>query len=294
MIVSVSRRTDIPAHFSDWFFRRLRIGWACSSNPMNPKQVRVVSLRPQDVDGFVFWTKNPIPMLDRLPLLAPYPYYFQFTLTSYGRDLEPGLPSKNDVLVPAFQQLARMLGPDRVIWRYDPIILTPTYTAAYHLRWFEALAKRLEGCTRKCVISFVDDYRHLAKTARALQFQPIEAAQMQELAAALAAIAARHGMRMESCAEAIDLSACGIEHGRCIDAALLSRIAGRPIEAMPDRNQRGACGCAASVDIGMYDSCLNGCRYCYANHSPAALQRNLAAHDPNSPLLYGQLPLHIR
>ena len=115
MILSVSRRTDIPAHYAEWFFRRLAAGYVCTRNPVNPKQVSRIALSSDTVDGIVFWTKNPTPMLERLPELEGYPYYFQVTMTSYGPDLEPGVPGKNDVVIPAFQALSREIGPERVI-----------------------------------------------------------------------------------------------------------------------------------------------------------------------------------
>jgi len=289
MIVSASRRTDIPACYADWLFHRLDAGFACVRNPMNPRQVSRVSLSAAVVDGFVFWTKNPVPMLNRFHLLQPYPYYVQFTLTPYGRDLEPGLPSKNDVLLPTFQTLSRMIGPERVIWRYDPIILTPTYSVAYHVHYFEAMARRLQGYTQKCVISFVDLYRHLARVSRELQFFPIGLQLQEELAGRFAEIADRYGLTLETCAETADLSRFGIGHSCCIDGVLLERLIGQPLELRRDPNQREACGCMASVDIGMYDSCGNGCRYCYGNHSEQAVRCNQMAHDPHSPLLIGTI-----
>ena len=128
-------------------------------NPMNPRQISRVPLNPSAVDAFVFWTKNPGPFLARLKDLAGYPYYFQFTINPYGPEAEPGLPDKMGVLVPTFQRLADTLGPHRVIWRYDPLLLGGRYTPAYHLEAFERLAKALAGYTRKCIFSFMDTYR---------------------------------------------------------------------------------------------------------------------------------------
>ena len=284
MIISASRRTDIPANHSQWFFRRLEAGFVCVRNPVNFHQVSRICLSPEVVDGIVFWTKNPIPMLDRLPLLRDYPFYFQFTLTAYGQDVEPGIPSKNDRILPAFQELSRQIGPERVIWRYDPILLMPKYTAGYHVYYFEELAKRLSGYTQKCVISFVDLYRHLGR-----QFQPLTTAEIYELAGRFSHIAQKYHIALETCAESIDLSQFGIRHGHCIDGELLEKLIGQPLSLTKDKNQREACGCMASIDIGMYDSCANGCKYCYANHSPAALRRNIQAQDPTSPLLCGNL-----
>ena len=284
MIISASRRTDIPSFYSDWFFRRMEAGVVCTRNPMNPKQVSRISLAPDVVDGIVFWTKNPTPMLDKLHLLNGCPFYFQFTLNAYGKDLEAGIPGKNDVIIPAFHNLSRQIGPERVIWRYDPIILTPKYTTQYHVHYFEELAKRLSGHTKKCVISFVDLYRHLGR-----QFAPLGQSEIYELAGRFSDIAIKYGLTLETCAEAIDLSRFGIAHGHCIDGELLERIIGHPISLSKDKNQREECGCMSSIDIGMYDSCLNGCKYCYANHSAAAVQKNFRLHDPSSPLLYGTI-----
>ena len=284
MIISASRRTDIPSFYSEWFFRRMEAGVVCTRNPMNPKQVSRISLAPDVVDGIVFWTKNPTPMLDKLHLLNGCPFYFQFTLNAYGKDLEAGIPGKNDVIIPAFHNLSRQIGPERVIWRYDPIILTPKYTTQYHIHYFGELAKRLSGHTKKCVISFVDLYRHLG-----WQFAPLGQNEIYELAGRFSDIAIKYHLTLETCAEAIDLSRFGIAHGHCIDGELLERIIGHPISLSKDKNQREECGCMSSIDIGMYDSCLNGCRYCYANHSAAAVQKNFRLHDPSSPLLYGTI-----
>ena len=285
MILSVSRRTDIPAHYAEWFFRRLEEGYVCTRNPVNPKQVSRIELSPDTVDGIVFWTKNPTPMLERLAELEGFPYYFQITMTSYGADLEPGVPGKNDVVIPAFQRLSRMIGPERVIWRYDPILLSDHYTVRYHIQYFEAMTKRLAGYTDKCVLSFLDQYPHLGKTP----FRPPDRREIRELAGRFSDIAGRYGLTLETCAEAIVLSEFGIAHGRCIDGARFEKITGQPFDLRKDPHQRRECGCMTAVDIGLYDTCPNGCRYCYANHSPTALRRNLQAHDPDSPLLWGQI-----
>lgn len=287
MIVSVSRRTDIPCWYSDWFFRRLREGFALVRNPMNPHQVSRVPLSPEVVDGFVFWTKNPAPMLPRIGELREYPFYFQFTLTPYGSDIESALPDKSGALIPTFLHLAEIAGPERVLWRYDPILISEGWTVAAHVDHFARMAGRLRGATDNCTISFLDSYRGKAAQMRDLRCPTVD--EQRQLAAAMAEIARENGMRLQTCAEAIDLSEFGVDHARCIDAARMSRIAGHPLAAPRDKNQRAACGCAASVDIGAYDTCRNGCRYCYANHRPASLAANLRAHDPAAPLLTGQI-----
>ena len=288
MIVSVSRRSDIPALYAPWFFKRLEQGFALVRNPVNPKQVSRVFLTPQAVTGFVFWSKNPQPMLENLARLKSYPFYFQFTLTPYGRKLEPGLPDKRRI-VETFLRLSEKIGSDRVIWRYDPVLIGKAWPVSRHAEAFDALARALSGATSRAVFSIVDGYAHLRTPMRGGVFAAPDAGQMRFLAESFAKSAKCAGMTLETCAETMDLSGLGIAHGRCVDAALLRHLGAAPEKIKKDPAQRPACGCAASVDIGAYDTCRLGCRYCYANHSAALLRRRVLAHDPDSPLLTGAL-----
>lgn len=289
MIISASRRTDIPAFYADWLLTRIREGYVFVRNPMQPRKISRVSLSPDVVDGLVLWTKNPLPMLGRLRELQDYMYYFQFTLNPYGPEVEPRVPSKQHTLIPAFQRLAETLGPDRVIWRYDPIFLSETYSEAYHLHYFEVLARRLAPYTRRCTISFIDYYRGTEKAMRGVAAKPLTPPALLRLARGLADIARAYGLSLDTCAEEADLSAFGIGHARCVDGALLSRLLGTELRVSKDKNQRPACGCAESIDIGAYHSCPHGCLYCYAGgHGPAA-KKNHARHNPASPLLIGEV-----
>lgn len=265
MVISASRRTDLPAFHSSWFFDRLEEGVVSVRNPYNHSQVREVSLSPDQVEGIVFWTKNPLPMLPHLDKLRDYSYYFQFTLTPYGSEIEKNIPSKSQVLLPAFRQLSRLLGPERVIWRYDPILLSSRYTPEFHRDAFERMAAFLSGYTNRCVISFLDFYRNTASRLRQQDLLPMEDAVLRDLAGHLAESGRRHGIRLETCCEEMDLSEFGIGHGCCIDASLLEQISGRSLKIPKDKNQRKLCGCAASVDIGSYGTCPGGCLYCYAH-----------------------------
>ena len=289
MILSVSRRTDIPANYAQWFFGRLREGRVMARNPRNARRMAEIPLNPQAVDAIVFWTKNPAPLLDGLPFLAPYPYYVQITITAYGEDVEPRVPSKEGIVLPAVRRLADAIGPERVVWRYDPILLSRAYTAARHLECFARIARALSGYTRRCVIGFVEAYANTRRNAQGMGLEAITPEAMHALAGPLARIARAEGMEMAACCEPEDFAAHGIGPARCIDAALLERIAGRPLGLAKDRNQRALCGCAASVDIGAYNTCLNGCLYCYANYNARAVQANAAAHDVASPLLVGNV-----
>ena len=289
MILSVSRRTDIPNYYSQWFYNRIKEGFVYVRNPMNTHQVSRIEITPDVVDCIVFWTKNPEPMMERLEELSAYHYYFQFTLTGYGRDMEPGIPHKREKMIPVFQALSDRIGKEKVIWRYDPIIFSQRYTPAYHLKAFEQIAMALKGFTEKCVISFVDEYAKNRKNMELLGAYEMDRYQLPEFAKKISRIAKRNGMDTGSCAESIDLAECGIKHNCCIDKELIEKIIGGRIKAGKDRNQRAECGCMESVEIGAYHTCKNGCKYCYANSSAENVARNCSKYDPTSPILCGAI-----
>ena len=185
MILSVSRRTDIPSFYSDWFFNRLKEGFLYVRNPMNPQQVSRIDLSPELVDCIVFWTKNPEPMLERLNELEGYNYYFQFTLTGYGRDIEMNVPHKKNVMLPVFQRLSDKIGSKKVIWRYDPIMFNNTYTPEYHVKAFEQIASALNGYTKRCIISFVDTYTKNKKAMKELGVYNLNSEELRKFATIL-------------------------------------------------------------------------------------------------------------
>ena len=201
MIISASRRTDIPAFYSEWMENRLKAGYVLTRNPRNPHQISRISLTPEEVDGIVFWTKNPTPMLDRLSVLKDYSYYFQFTLTPYGKDVEPGLPDKTRVMIPVFQELASRAGKERVIWRYDPIFFSRAHTPEWHLQRFHEMAARLSGYTEECVISFLDYYRNTEKQMQGLGLTELPSEEKAVFLRKLAQAAAGYGLRLKACAE---------------------------------------------------------------------------------------------
>ena len=289
MIISASRRTDIPTYYSEWLFNRLREEYVLVRNPMNIHQVGKIDLSPDVVDGIVFWTKNPIPMMGRLSEVEKYNYYFQFTVTPYGRDVEPNVPSKDDVIIPAFQKLSQQIGRDRVIWRYDPILLNTTYTIEYHINHFRAMAEKLGDFTEKCTVSFIDLYRNTTRNVQPLGIQIETREQQLEILGRFSEIAKSHGIYIDTCAEAIDQSSLMVAHACCIDKERFERLSQCKLSIEKDKNQRTECGCVASIDIGAYNTCKNGCLYCYANYSNTTVHKNSEQHDPTSPLLFGSL-----
>ena len=289
MILSASRRTDIPNYYSEWLARRFRAGFLCVRNPMNFRQVSRITLNPNVIDCIVFWTKNPAPMLPYLDEYRRYMYYFQFTLTGYGKDIEPGLPDKRRILIPAFCELADRIGRDRVIWRYDPIFLSDHYTLDYHVKAFTRIAEALVGRTRRVVISFLDDYEKTKRNMKGINIQGLTKEKMRRLAHSFAVIAGRYGMEIQTCAEKIDLSEYGITHGACIDREYIEHLLGCRLRAGKDHGQRPECRCIESVEIGSYHTCRNGCRYCYANFSDGRVQARIRDFDVDSPILCGKM-----
>ena len=289
MILSVSRRTDVPNYYSDWFINRLKEGFLYVRNPMNTHQISRINLSPEVIDCIVFWTKNPANMLGKLEYLQDYAYYFQFTLTGYGRDIEPNLPDKRKELIPAFQKLSEKIGKEKVIWRYAPILLSDKYTADYHLRAFEEIAGNVAGYTEKAVISFVDLYEKTWRNTRGLGIRLATEKEMMGLAAEMARIASKYNLEIESCAEQWDFQKVGIQRGSCIDKKLIERIIGCRLTGQKDKNQRKECGCFESVEVGAYNTCLNGCRYCYANFSDEKVKENIKLYSQDAPLLCGNI-----
>lgn len=256
---------------------------------MNIHQIGKIVLSPDIVDGIVFWTKNPLPMINRLDELKDYIYYFQFTLNSYGKDVEPNIPSKNDVVIPAFQKLSQKVGKDKVVWRYDPIFFNENYTVEYHLKYFKTLVDKIAGYTEKCTVSFLDLYKNTQKNTASLRIMNPTFQQKEELMQQFSEIAKGSGIYIDTCAEDIDLSKFDIRHAHCIDKERFERLGDYKLIIDKDKNQRPECGCIASIDIGAYNTCKNGCLYCYANFSQNTVSKNHSLHDPYSPLLFGNI-----
>ena len=290
MIISASRRTDIPTFYSDWFFNRIKEGVVLVRNPRNYRQISRVYLTPDVVDGIVLWTKNPVPMIGRLDELRNFMYYFQFTITPYGKDIEPGLPQKSTDILTDFKRISEIIGVDRIIWRYDPILLNDKYTFDYHIHAFGKIAKELHGYTGRVTISFVDtNYRGLKSNIEKLKLVSFDNETQIKLASKLASVAHSYGLSIDTCAEGIDLTKYGIRRARCIDAGLLSKLLGCELNVEKDKSQRPECGCISSIDIGMYNTCLNCCLYCYANYNKNTVEGNCAKHNPCSPMLSGYI-----
>jgi hypothetical protein len=291
MILSVSRRTDIPAFYAEWFVRRVRAGFVLVRNPMNRRQVSRISLDPAVVDWIVFWTKDPRPLMERLPQVQERygdHFSFQYTLTPYDALIESSVPHLEQ-RIRAFQNLSEMLGPDRVVWRYDPIVFAPGMGLEFHQRRFEELANALAPYTHRCVVSLLDTYAKTERNMAGLSVQRPSESEAHALLSHMAHVTASRSMEIQTCAEATDFSALGVRPGKCIDDRVLSKLRGEPWSAPKDKGQRPACGCVASIDIGTYNTCLHGCRYCYATFDAESVRKAREVYDPDSPMLCDRL-----
>ena len=294
VILSASRATDVPAFYADWFMNRLRAGWFEWTNPFNPRQVQKVSTAK--TRAIVFWSKHPaglLPHLDELDRRGLH-YYIQYTLNDYEAEgWEPHLPPLKERLA-LFRRLAARLGPERVVWRLDPLLLAAGVGVPELLAKAGRLLAALGGYTRKLVFSFADlaPYpavrRNLARAGLAVR--EFSRAEMREFASGLAELNRAYGLALATCAEEVDLAEFGIAHNRCVDGEMLARLWPEDAAlreflgtraARQDRGQRPACGCIASKDIGRYRTCPHLCVYCYANHSGTAVARNFRAHRPD-------------
>ncbi len=290
MIISASRRTDIPSFYGKWFVNRLKEGYLLIQNPYNENRYSHASLKREAVDLIVFWTKNPIPFLPYLSEIESmgYPYAFHFTLTPYGKEIETGLPPKED-LISTFIHLSQKIGKNRMVWRYDPILIDEKHSISFHKEQFAAMAKKIAPFADRVVVSFVDNYKNVTRRMGHDPTYSISDKNIHQIAKLFSEIARSENISLFTCAEEIDLSAYGILHGACIDKGWVEKILARSITCNQDKNQRVECRCIESIDIGTYNCCANGCAYCYALQSEAASHQNMRKHNLLSPLLIGEI-----
>ena len=291
MIISASRRTDIPAFYADWFINRIGEGYCTVPNPVNPKMTSWVSLNPDDVDVIVFWTRNAKPLIKKLPELDKrgFRYYFQYTILANPRILDPKSPPIQPS-IETFKSLSDHLGPERVIWRYDPIVIANQCPSSFHLEKISYIASSLRGYTKRLMISMLDTYHHTEGRMRSLEKEGLcvsllDGERFQSFIKSVVAIAKANGMEIFSCAEEGGLDRLGVASGKCIDDRLIEKVFKIAVTHKKDPHQRPACGCMVSKDIGVYDTCLFNCVYCYATRNPESVRHNILKHDPHSPSL---------
>lgn len=287
MIVNTGGRTDTVQYYSEWLLRRFAEGYVLSRNPLFPNKVSRIELSPDKVDCVVFCSKSYAPILPRLhEITSRFRTYFYYTITAYGKDIEPGVPSIAESME-TLVALSRMVGRMRVAWRFDPVLLAADYPAARILEIFAQMAPALAPYIDRCIFSFVEVYKKLEVNMPELI--PLSLEDMDMLARGLGEIAGENGILIQTCGTNGDYSRYGIHPSGCMTLEILGRANGVAFRNRKHRGMRHGCHCIESRDIGAYASCLNGCKYCYANQTPQKARDNFRLHDPDSPLLLGHL-----
>lgn len=287
MIISTGMRTDIPAFYSKWLINRLNAGFVCVKNPYNEHQITRYTLSPKVVDCICFCTKNPIPLLDNVDKeLKPYNQFWFVTITPYGKDIEPNVIDKTQV-IEAFKILSKKIGKNSIGWRYDPIFYGKGWSKEKHIEAFTKIASQLNGYTNFCVISILDLYEKIRRNAPEI-YPPTKQEQL-ELLKEFVKIAKDNDMAVKGCYEGQFLEEVGVDCSGCQTVETIEKVINQKL-IVPDRkNARGLCNCLLGQDIGAYNTCLHLCKYCYANADKKVVLANARKHNPNSPLLIGEI-----
>ena len=287
MIINTGGRTDTVQYYTDWLLNRFSEGYVLARNPLFPNKVNRYELTPDKVDCVVFCSKNYKPILPRLHEITDrFHTYFHYTITAYGKDIEPGVPSIEESMQTLIE-LSKLAGKQRVAWRYDPVLLTEKYTVSRHIETFEKMANMLAPYIDRCIFSFVEMYKKLEINMPELI--PLSAQDMEELAQGLGSIAEKNGIYLQTCGTNGDYTRYGIHASGCMTLDILGKANDISFKNLKHKGMRQGSHCIESRDIGAYDTCLNGCKYCYANKNPRKAYENYKYHDPVSPLLLGQV-----
>ncbi|MFP3040696.1 DUF1848 domain-containing protein [Treponema primitia] len=287
MFINVGGRTDITNYYSEWLINRIREGYVFSRNPLFQDKVSKYKLDPGVVDCIIFCTKNPKPIMDKLDEIKArgFKMFFYVTITSYGKDMEPGVPDYNE-MIEAFKELSHVVGKNNLCWRYDPVFVTPKYTIEHHLNCYDEMAEKIAPYTNFCIFSFVEMYKKLSVT-----FPELRSVSEEEkivLLKGMGKIAQRHNLRIQTCGDDNDYTEYGINRSGCITVPIIEKAIGKELKARVKPTRKG-CGCIPSNDIGAYNTCPNGCKYCYATKDTNLAIKNYKAHNPKSPILIGEI-----
>ena len=287
MILNTGGRTDTVQYYSEWLLNRFREGYVLSRNPLFPNIVNRIELNPEVLDVVVLCSKDYRPILPRLHEISDrFNCYYHYTITAYGTDIEPRVPSIEES-IRTLKALAAQVGPEKIAWRYDPVLLTEKYTIDRHLETFDRMARELAPYVDRCIFSFVEMYKKLEVNMPELK--PVSEQDKLTLAKRMGAIARQYGLYLQTCATKEDYEQFGIHRSGCMTAEIFSMSLGIRFKKSNHKGSRAGCLCMESRGLGDYNSCPNGCRYCYANKDHEKALQNYLAHDPNSPLLLGHL-----
>ena len=285
MIINTGSRTDIPAFFHKWFLNRIDEGFVCTRNPYNDDIYRY-PLDSKIIDCLCFCTKNPKPLLKNLDKLEEFRQFWFVTITPYGRDIEVNVPGYKQV-IKSFKELSDALGVNKVSWRYDPIFITEKYSLDFHIDKFEEMASELSGYTGDCTISFIDLYQKVLRNFP--EAKKVTCDERLVIGEEFAKIAKRYDIKMKTCVEGTLLDRFGFDSSGCMTTQVIEKAIGKNLKIPKGKYRIRECDCIFGRDIGAYNTCLHGCRYCYANYSVKLVKRNYRLHNSDSPLLIGNV-----
>ncbi len=286
MILMVSGRTDIVAFYSKWFLNRYHEGFVDVRNPFNPKLVSRINF--DNVDAILFCTKNPTPIVKRLKEITK-PILFHVTLTSYGKDIEPNVPDKKEI-IESIKEISNQIGKENIVIRYDPILINDKYTVDYHINAFNKMCSLLDGYINHIIVSFIDDYKNVRNNIKTLKIKEPTIDDYKKIGTEFSKIATSHHMTVGTCAEEHNLIEYGFVASECLSHMAAYKLTGKIFNTQTARKTK-YCKCVEMVDIGAYNSCKHLCKYCYANFNEKEIDKNIQKHDPNSSLLLGKLEI---
>lgn len=287
MIVNVGGRTDIVNYYSEWLMNRIKEGFAYSRNPLFQNNVSKISLKLEDVDCLMFCSKNYKPMMKYMEEINDkYRIICHYTITAYDRDVEPNVPSI-DESIKTLVELSKIVGKEKVLWRYDPILLTKKYTTEKHLETFEYMAKQIAPYVQRCIFSFVEMYKKLDYNMP--EIIPFTEDDKIKILKGIGEISKKYNLYTQTCGTDENNEKYGIHVSGCTTPEILEQANNVKYKTVKAKPMRKGCHCIPSRDIGAYDTCLNGCKYCYANKRPDLAKENVKLHDKNSPLLLGNI-----
>ncbi len=287
MILNTGGRTDTVQYYSDWLLNRFKEGFVYSRNPFYPSKVSKYELSPEKIDCVVFCSKNYEPILERLHEITDrFNTYFHYTITAYGKDVEPRVPSI-EKSIETLLKLEQIVGSQRISWRYDPVLLTSKYTIDYHLKTYNNMAEQLTGHIDRCIFSFVEIYKKLKTNMP--ETRAVNDEEKEIIAKGLGEIAQKYNIHLQTCATNGNFQKYGIFPSGCMTLEILGKANNITFKKLKHNGMRKFCNCFESRDIGAYNTCPNGCRYCYANATPDKAIENYKQHDKNSPILLGKI-----
>ena len=287
MIINTGGRTDTVQYYSEWLLNRFKEGFVYSRNPFYPAKITRYELNPRVVDCVIFCSKNYEPILDKISFITDkFNTYFNYTITAYDKDIEPNVPSI-DKSIETLIKLASIVDKKRIAWRYDPILLTQKYTKEYHYNTFSYIANALAPYIDRCIFSFVDMYKKLKTNMKEIIL--LNDNDKYEIAQNIGTITRKYNIIVQTCAQKEDFKNLGINLSGCITAEILEKANNIKFTKIPKSKNRAFCNCIENKNIGDYNTCPNGCKYCYANQNPKIALENYKKHNPNSPLILGEL-----